>query len=127
MLLLALTIVSTVAGVISALSGLGLLPQRQARPQTPQPSTVVIVVKSTEALVVELQDDGRCQARSLPRSHREADSQASSSSSRQALPELPAPSGADGEPEGRAASAASAVTHTIVRGRPRALQQRHAR
>jgi hypothetical protein len=57
-LLLALTIVSTVACVISALSGLGILPQRQARPGTPQPPTVVIVVRNIEVPAAELHDDG---------------------------------------------------------------------
>jgi hypothetical protein len=42
--LLALAIISTVTGVVSALSGLGLLPQRRR----PPPQTVVIVVTSIE-------------------------------------------------------------------------------
>jgi hypothetical protein len=61
-LLLALTIVSTVACVISALSGLGLLPQRQAKPHSTAP-TVVIVVRSIEVPAVGSQDDGQRQAR----------------------------------------------------------------
>lgn len=51
--LLALTIISTVAGVSGALSALGLLPQRRR----PQPQTVVIVVTSIEAPAVEPQTD----------------------------------------------------------------------
>jgi len=47
--LLALTIISTVAAVISVLSGLGLLPQRRR----PEPQTVVIVVTSIEVASVE--------------------------------------------------------------------------
>jgi hypothetical protein len=50
-LLLALTIASTVAAVVSALSGLGLLPQRH-RPQ-PQPQYVLVLIDSIEALMVE--------------------------------------------------------------------------
>ena len=52
-MLLALTIISTVAGVIGALSTLGLLPQRRRA----KPPTVVIVVTSVEALVTEPQPD----------------------------------------------------------------------
>jgi hypothetical protein len=50
-LLLTLTIASTVATIVAALSGLGLLPQRR-RPQ-PQPQYVFIVVDNIEALMVE--------------------------------------------------------------------------
>lgn len=91
MLLLALTIVSTVACVISALSGLGLLPQRQARPETPEPPAAVIVVRSIEVPAVELQDDGRRQAfsRSLPRPHREEVVRPVLTVSRQVGPEFP--------------------------------------
>jgi len=49
--LLALTIISAAAAVISALDSLGLLPQRRRA----QPQTVVIVVTSIEALVIEPQ------------------------------------------------------------------------
>ena len=48
-MLLALTIISTVAGVSGALSALGLLPQRRRA----QPQTVVIVVTSIEAPAYE--------------------------------------------------------------------------
>jgi hypothetical protein len=50
--LLALAIISTVAAVSSALSALGLLPQR--RPTEP---TVVIIVTSIEAEAVEVRAD----------------------------------------------------------------------
>ena len=51
--LLALTIISTVAAVSGALSALGLLPQRRR----PQPQTVVIVRTSIEVLADEPQPD----------------------------------------------------------------------
>lgn len=50
--LLALTIISTVGTVVSALAALGLFPQRGAKPPT-----VVIVVNDVKALTVERQPD----------------------------------------------------------------------
>ena len=52
-MLLALTIISAVAGVICALDALGVLPHRRTRPQT----TVVIVVNDETALATEPRPD----------------------------------------------------------------------
>ena len=51
-MLLALTIISTVGTVVSALAALGIFPQRGAKPPT-----VVIVVNDVKALTVDRQPD----------------------------------------------------------------------
>jgi hypothetical protein len=55
--LLALTIISAVAAVSSALSALGLLPQRGR----PQPPTIVIVVDEIKILPANRQPDRFCE------------------------------------------------------------------
>ena len=57
-MLLALTITSTVAGVISALVALGILPQRRAQPQA-----VVIIIDDIKAFAVERQPDHKLRRR----------------------------------------------------------------
>jgi hypothetical protein len=59
--LLALTIISTVAAVSGALSALGLLPERRPRPQI-----VVIVVTRIDALAVEPQPESLGESDSEP-------------------------------------------------------------
>lgn len=54
-MLLALTIISTVAAVSAALSALGLLPQRRAKPET---AVIVITrIETLETVARELQAD----------------------------------------------------------------------